>query len=365
MSDVNTAEPAADTISPTDIIVHKVGGEGPISLRDAARSLNDSHNKFEAKIRKEAESAEPAAPAEELAPEANAAQPEEAATGETQADDPEETLSPLDLPRSWTKDRADHWAKLDRATQEFLHEHDRKASAEVRRVQNEAAEARKAAQAEQAAVAQARQQYEHALPALLQTMYQQQAGEFGDVKTHADLERLANEDPARYLRWDAQQKKIAAVAKEVDASSLRQQQELGQRWSEYAKSEDQKFAERVPDIADAEKAPKLREAAVNVLKEVGYSEDELGRLWNGQDSLSLRDHRLQLLILDGVKFREAKATAAKKVAKPVPPVQRPGVAPRKGEANDATIKDLETKISKARGLDQIRLAAQLQAARRG
>jgi hypothetical protein len=89
-----------------------------------------------------AESAPPATAETKLSDEDNAA-PLEEATGETEEDAPAQE-PPRDLPRSWTKDRTEHWAKLDPATQDFLLEQDRKASAEVRRVQNEAAEKLKA-----------------------------------------------------------------------------------------------------------------------------------------------------------------------------------------------------------------------------
>ena len=54
-------------------------------------------------------------------------------------------------------------------------------------------------------------------------------------------------------------------------------------------------------------------------------------LWNGHKELSLRDHRLQLLIRDATLWREAQAKAKAAAVKPVPPVQRPGAAtPRQG-----------------------------------
>ncbi len=376
MSDVAPATPAAPApMEPvqSDIAVHTPGGEGKLSLRDAANSVIDWRRKRDAadtpdpdkfspsEFNAEARKAQAGSDGQKLAPEANADSPQET-TGEDQAAEPETPA--IDPPRSWTKEANERWSKLDPETQQWIVDRDREDQAAIKRALNEASDKRKAAEAEQAQVAQARQQYEYALPALLQTMFQQQAGEFGDIKTHADLQRLAAEDPARYLRYDAQQKQIAAVAEEVKATNLRQQQDLGQRWFDYAKSEDQKFAEKVPDIADPKKAPKLREDAVSILKDHGFKEDELGQLWNGQASLSLRDHRLQLLILDGVKYREAKQTAKAAVAKPVPPVQRPGVAPSKTAGKDAVLKDLSQQIDKTKGVNQLRAAARFISERR-
>src|SRR6266567_4029175 len=86
------------------------------------------------------------------------------------------------------------------------------------RRQNEAAEKLKGLTAKEQAVEQARQTYEAALPQLLQTLQQQQAGEFADIKSMADVERLAREDWPRYLLWDLQQKKIADVTQQLLAN---------------------------------------------------------------------------------------------------------------------------------------------------
>jgi hypothetical protein len=51
---------------------------------------------------------------------------------------------------------------------------------------------------------QARQKYETTLPQLLAVLQQQHASEFADIKTPADIERVANDDRARYVKWDLQ-----------------------------------------------------------------------------------------------------------------------------------------------------------------
>jgi hypothetical protein len=43
------------------------------------------------------------------------------------------------------------------------------------------------------------------------TMQQEQTDEFSDIRTLADVEKLAAEDWPRYVRWDAAQKKIRAA----------------------------------------------------------------------------------------------------------------------------------------------------------
>jgi hypothetical protein len=107
-----------------------------------------------------------AAPAstQELAEEANAA--DDQPSGETQATEPEGNLPPIEPPRSWTTEEKERFKSLPRELQAYLSEREQERDRDVRRRQNEAADERKAAQAEREAVARARQQYEAALPVL-------------------------------------------------------------------------------------------------------------------------------------------------------------------------------------------------------
>lgn len=363
---LETATPAGGEALPVvdSPAAHIAGGEGPLSPREAARSLIDWRHKRAAQTESAPESAEPAAPEQpELADEANAAPPDEA-PGETQEVEPAEELPPIDPPRSWTKDEKERFATLPRETQEYLAAREQERERAVRQSQNEAAEKLKGLTAKEQEAEQLRQQYESALPILLQTLQQTQAGEFSDIRTMADVEKMAAEDWPRYVRWDAQQKKIAAVQQEVRAAQERQAVETHTRFSQYAQEQDKLFIERAPDFADESKRVKLQSAAVETLKSLGFSEEELSKSWNGQERFSLRDHRLQSLILDASRYREAQAQAKKVVAKPVPPVQRPGVAPAKNAGGEALIQNLERQLQNASGQKAMRLAAQLTQARR-
>jgi hypothetical protein len=363
----NTAATGGDTETFTPV-TPVAPEDQPINAREAARVVaRHRRRKPDAAERSSSQGTDPSiaqeaapasAPAQELAEEANAA-PEDQPSGETQATDPEGNLPSIEPPRSWTKEEKERFKSLPRELQAYLSEREQERDRDVRRRQNEAAEERKAAQAEREAVARARQQYEAALPVLLQTLQQQQAGEFTDIRTLADIERLAREDFARYARWDAQQKRIAVMSDELRATQQRQALELSQRWAHFAQQQDQLFADKVPDIVDPGKAPKLRESAVNVLKDRGFGEQELAQLWNGQGAISLRDHRLQLLILDAVKFSDAQRAAKQALTRPVPPVQRPGVAQSK--TGDAEIQALKQKLERT---GSARDAAALVAAQR-
>jgi len=232
------------------------------------------------------------------------------------------------------------------------------------RRQNDDAEKLKGLTAKEQVVDQARQQYESALPQLLQTLLQQQAGEFADIKTIQDVERLVREDWPRYLQWDLAQKKVGGVQQEMQATQLRQHAERQQKFAEFAKREDDLFIEKAPDMADAKKMAELQNSAVATLKAIGFDEADLGPAWVGQKDLSLRDHRVQLLIRDATLWRQAQAKAKAATTKPVPPVQRPGTSQPRGAAQEQQIQNLNAQLDKASGVNALRAAAKLVATRR-
>jgi hypothetical protein len=307
----------------TDKVITLNDGESPMSLRQAANALAQHRYKDDAAAA--AAPPEAAAPTTEDPPQGVDVAPPQEATGEdaTATIDPA-AEQPLDLPRSWAKDRAESWAKLDRDTQQYLLEHDSKASTEVRRTQNESAEQRKALDAERQQLEQVRTQYEQALPLFLQSLQEQQQGQFADIKTMTDVERMAREDWPRYALWDAHQKKVAAVNAEMQASQQRQQQEYQSQWSKFAQEQDAKFAESVPEAKDPAKLTKLANSGRELLNDLGFTQSELDKLWSGENSVSLRDARIQRLVVDAIRYREAKAAVPKAAAKTVPHVQRPG-----------------------------------------
>jgi hypothetical protein len=91
----------------------------------------------------------------------------------------------------------------------------------------------------------------------------------------------------------------------------------------------------------------------------------LAAAWQGQNGLSLRDHRMQLLIRDATLYREAQTKAKAAVAKQVPPVQRPGVAGSTPTAREAELTALNKQLDGARSsMTGARAAAALVAARR-
>ena len=347
MTDETTAGPSGgDTavIAPPNL-------DPVISTHDAARALS----KFRAKQPEETQAAPveakeppPVEQPTESAGKADAA-PQAEVPGETQATDQEqEAAPPIEPPRSWTKEARERFAALPRETQEYIAEREQERDREVRRSQNEVADAKKALEADKQAISTARQQYEAALPSLMQALTDQTSAHFSDIKTMADVEKLARDDWPRYIQWDAHQKKVHAVQAEMANVAQRQAQEYQNQWTDFARKQDASFIEKAPEFADKAKAQKLQETAIDVLEDRGFTKSELTDLYNGKAAISLRDHRIQLLILDAVKYAEGqkavKAAVEKTKAKPVPPVVRPGTASERSDPNTQRRQALEKRL---------------------
>jgi hypothetical protein len=321
--------------------------EGPINPRDAASALSKRRWEKAKEIQPAAAPAETpeAAPQHELADEANAA-PLQEAPGETPSEtDTQPEADPVEPPRSWTKEEKERFKSLPRETQEYLARRETERDREVRRSQNEAAEKAKAVDADREAVAKLRDKYEkEALPAVMQLLQAEHNAAFADIKTQADLDRLAAEDPVRWVQYQNQQTKLATVQQEVQRAGERQEAERLQRFEAFAQKEDDLLKDFVPELGDPEKAQKIGNSAISALKDLGFTEQELASNWSGRSQVSLRDHRVQRLIIDAVKYREGQAAKKAVVAKPLPPVQRPGVAQPKGAAAHAQVQALSQKL---------------------
>jgi hypothetical protein len=294
-----------------------------------------------------AESAEPekAATAENELPDEGNADPETAISEEPQEAEPAD-LPPIERPRSWAKELDEEWASYPREAQEKIAKREQDRDAATRRSQNEAAEERKAAQAEREQAEKVRQQYEAQLPALMQSLQDAQQSSFADIRTVDDVTKLANEDPFRYLQWQAHQTKLQAVNAEVERAKGQQTQKQQTEWAEHVQKENALAAEYIPELADKTKGPALTQrVATELLPELGFKDSELADLAAGKSRLSIYDHRIQRLLADGLKLRDIQNSTKAVAAKPVPAVQRPGVAKPSGNATSERLQALTNKFN--------------------
>jgi len=334
----------------SDIVQRVAGGDGALSALEAARSLVDARRKQGTAGEAPPDGAPPLQNGEEpqnSAPQEAGDTAQETGPGETTAEDGEPEAPPIDPPRSWTEEDKELFKGLPRETQERVAERERSRERDFLKRQQEASERLKGLTAQQQEAEQAKQHYEQALPSLLQALQEQHQGEFADIQTIADMKRLSREDWPRYAQWDAQQKEIAAVQQQVQNAKANEAQKYQQQWNSFVKEQDALFAEKAPDLADRTKASAAANSAGKMLNDYGFSNEELNALYFNGGAISFRDHRMQLLIRDVLRFREAKAHVTTAAKRPVPQVQRPGVAEPRSARDEDRIKDLDRRLNQS------------------
>jgi hypothetical protein len=198
----------------------------------------------------------------------------------------------------------------------------------------EAERAKAAAEREAALYAQARAQHLDGLRMAHGALTQEFEREFPDVRSQADLAALASKDPDRFVRALAAANKVQAITTEHNAIKGHAAQQQQAQFETWAKEQDRSFADRHPELKDRAAQEQARNLVMRQTTAAGVSIEELSALWNGDATLSLRDHRVQDMLLDAARYREGKAAASKIQSAALPPVQRPGT--RNGGTASAT-----------------------------
>jgi hypothetical protein len=332
MSDETSAPAGGEAIA---VITPASDAPESFSLSQAAEALTAAREPK--KKEPAAESADPATADPELA-QANADPVEQQPISEDTNEAEPEALPPIDPPRSWTQAEKERFQSLPRETQEYLHTREQEREREFRRSQNEIADQRKAIETERTKAEEVRKQYEAQLPALMQELQNAQQSAFSDIRTVDDVTKLANEDPFRYLQWQAHQTKLQAVNAELERSKGEKSKAEQSAWQSHVQKENELAAEYIPELADKTKGPALTARAADRLSELGFKPEELARLASGQEKLSLYDHRIQRLIFSDLKLSDIQSAKTAVAAKPLPPVQRPGTAKPQGSAQSERTK---------------------------
>ena len=254
---------------------------------------------------------------------------------------------------------------MPRETQEYVATREQERERELRRSQNEVAAKLKSLAGREQAAEQARQRYETALPALLQVLRGLHATAFADIMSDDDADKLAVHNRPRFEQWRAHREQMGTLERELLQVQQRQAQDSQARWSAFASEQDQLLLLKAPELSDLAVGRKALEAAIEVLKEAGFSEDELERAWTGERFVSLRDHRVQLLILECIRYREqceVTANITNNALERQTSVRRLAAASaHKASASDEDtavyIQTLEQQLATASGLAALQLGA--------
>jgi hypothetical protein len=351
------SEPAAEgTFTPTI-----PADSGPINAFDAAKAISEQR----AKLAQPAET-KPTEQPREKGRFTSAAAPQSALEGadagpeevpsETVEADPAEQPS-IDPPRSWSKEDKELFASLPRETQERLSDRERSRESDFLKRQSEATEKSKALTAKEQAAEQARQHYETVTQNALQVLSAQTASEFADIKTDADVRNLAEQDPFRFVKWQAHQQQIGRLQNEVQANEQRRQNDHKAAFDTWSKEQDDAFTKQFPEFSDKEKGQKARDTVRSYLTEdIGIPEQGLAELWSNP---LFRDAKTQRIMYDAARFRAAQQAAKSAVQAPKPQVVRPGTAAQKGSQFQDAIDAAQQRLKSSRGIEAARAAADL------
>lgn len=293
--------------------------DAPITNDDAAVDAIDALLRGEPK--------EPvAAPPPESAPEREAepAPAEEQPSGDTEDDapEPEAEASPIPAPSSWKADAKEAFRKLPRDLQEIVLSREQERDAETRRAQNEAAEQRKAIEAERQAASQERNQYAQRLQHVVPALEAQISNHPLARMTPEQRAELARTNPAEFvaLRAEFENQTNALNAARFDQQQMaeRQRLEAQEQLKARIERERQLMAEKHPDLVDEKTGPQTVAKIKSLMKGEGFSDEDIA---------GLVDHRtigLLKLALRGKEAMEKAKTVEKKIVQ-LPKVAKPGV----------------------------------------
>jgi hypothetical protein len=192
--------------------------------------------------------------------------------------------------------------------------------------------------------------YDNLLQAGIASLTGQAFAEFQDIRTQQDLTALAQNDPARFARFQELDGKVRQVQGELTRIRTQQAENYLNAYQQWALQSDEATEKLVPELgptADPRAKMLLQQTAADLLKEVGYSDHELRHAWQNGGQFYLRDARAQKIIADAARFRISQQRAKEAIKAPLPPVQRPGVAQNPTSYSDQMIQAARQELNKS------------------
>jgi hypothetical protein len=158
----------------------------------------------------------------------------------------------------------------------------------------------------------------------------------------ATLEAMSRQDPQKFARVRAMVATSEQLFAQQQHESRRQAESARQNFDAFAKSEDA----RLETMLKSE--PKATQHAVTAeifasAKASGIEPAELFRLFNSEPLM--RNAVFQRMMYDAGKYRLAMKAREVAATRPIPPVQRPGMARAPGEREHADLRTLNARLS--------------------
>jgi hypothetical protein len=158
----------------------------------------------------------------------------------------------------------------------------------------------------------------------------------------AALEQMSRQDPAKFARVQAMIATTDRLAAQQQHESRRQAELVQRKFHDYARAEDSRFETLMkgepPEIQRA-----VSSEIVASAKASGVDEAELFRLFHSEPLM--RNAVFQRMMYDAGKYRLMMKARDAVAARPVPPVQRPGMARTPAERQHADLRGLSAKLS--------------------
>lgn len=240
----------------------------------------------------------------------------------------------LDMPDSWGKTAVDLWQALSPEHQQFLKQHEAKRTSGLSRQANELK-----AKEDQIKAAEQRYEQERLQLATAAQRYQSDAvkrfqAEFGDVK---DVQKLASEDPARFLKWQAAYMGAQAAVQEAAQWTQSIEQDRIKQLNEFRQVENEKLAERF-GLDDEVKATAFQDRITKFVEPLGITPQRLAQYT--AEEIALAE--------DGRKYRAALAKRAEVERQKAPPpkVIRPGTPQTGANLREQSVSQLTNKLQK-------------------
>lgn len=164
----------------------------------------------------------------------------------------------------------------------------------------------------------------------------------------AALNQLAQQDPSRYQGVMGLLNRVGQLAAQQQQEQHKQAYMERQAFEAYAKAEDQK-AEDYLKSEPAESRAKIEAEIFAAVKEyAGLEANEFMRIY--QSDKTLRSASVQRMMVEAAKYRMIMKAKASVAAKPIPPVQRPGVSRSDSERTVERVRQLSEKFSRTPSL---------------
>jgi hypothetical protein len=174
-----------------------------------------------------------------------------------------------------------------------------------------------------------------------------QAGEFNDVKALANqvgeqaaLRQLAEQDPARFARFQELDGKFRQVQNELANIRTQQAEAYTASFQQFAEEQDKLAEAAIPELratADPRARAAIQQGALDILLEAGMSKRDIEYAWSRGGMFQLRSAAAQRVLADAAKWRLSNAKAREALKAPHPEVQRPGVRMPESSYSDQQI----------------------------